>query len=107
MGSGRPHPRRHRESRAIILAASDICHLCGHGGARTADHLITAKDWPRGPDGKHLPGLDEPENMAPAHGSMGSGRNRVHNPCLECGGKLCNQSRGSKPLPVVVRSEDW
>ena len=99
MTQGRNIPRRARTNCAKVLSTSDLCHLCGHPGARTCDHIITARDWPRGPDGKHLPGLNEVANLAPAHGTIG---NRALNPCMQCG-RLCNQSRGATPLPAITR----
>ncbi|WP_435589584.1 hypothetical protein [Micromonospora aurantiaca (nom. illeg.)] len=91
--------RPYRRNRAAVLANSDLCHLCNHHGARTVDHIITARDWPRGPDGRHLPGLDNPDNLAPAHGTLG---NQALNPCPQgCG--LCNQRRGTQPLPTLNR----
>ena len=106
MSSGRSGTRRQRTSRAAVLAHSDLCWLCGHPGARTADHVIDATRWPRTPDGRMLPGFDDPANMRPAHGTMGSGPHRTHNPCPTCG-KLCNQSRGARMTPTSPRSEDW
>jgi hypothetical protein len=95
---------RYRRNRAAVLAASDWCELCGHGGATTTDHIVQPKYWPIGPDGKYLPGLDEPDNLRPAHGVMGNGR--IHNPCPVCG-QLCNQRRGDRVLSPSPRSEDW
>jgi hypothetical protein len=34
---------RYRRLRALILAASDICHLCGHPGADSIDHLYPVR----------------------------------------------------------------
>lgn len=98
--SGRNIPRAARTACAQVLSQSDLCHLCGHHGARTCDHIIPAALWPKGADGKPLPGLDAEDNLAPAHGTIG---NRALNPCEECGGKLCNQSRGARPLPTPNR----
>lgn len=97
--------RPYRRNCARVLADSDLCHLCGHSGARTCDHIVTAKQWPRDPaTGKHLPGLDDVANLAPAHGTMGS--TGATNPCPQgCG--LCNQRRGTRPLTPSPRSEDW
>lgn len=78
-----------------MLSQNDVCGICGHGGSLTGDHIITAKHWPRGADGKPLPGLDDLSNLRPAHGTMGSGRDRLHNHCPTCG-RLCNQSRGAR-----------
>jgi hypothetical protein len=102
MGSGRNIPRAARKNAAYVLSRSDLCHLCGHHGARTADHIISARDWPRGPDGRHLPGLDDVANLAPAHGTIGSTR---LNRCPTCG-RLCNQARGASPLPTATR-QPW
>lgn len=84
----------YRRNRAVLLAQNTLCALCGHEGSQTADHVIAARDWPRGPDGKPLPGLDDLGNLQPAHGTMGAGRTVVQNPCPVCG-RLCNQSRGA------------
>jgi hypothetical protein len=83
----------YRRNRALLLASSDVCALCGHPGAQTADHIISANLWPRDERGKLLPGLNDIGNLQPAHGSMGAGRMVVHNRCTTCGG-LCNQSKG-------------
>ena len=49
--------RKRQERNAKILAASDVCHLCGHPGADAVDHVIPLA---RG-------GSDAPSNLAPAH----------------------------------------
>lgn len=102
MGSGRTGTgaARYRRSRASVLADSDLCGLCGHGGARTTDHLIPPDRWPTDAYGRKLPGFDEPGNLQPAHGTMGN--KPPHNPCPICG-RLCNQSRGNTPLPAATR----
>lgn len=91
MGAPRAIGHRYRQARAAVLSTSDVCHLCGHDGADTVDHLI-----PRSLD----PTVDvaDPANMAPAHGVHG---------CPTCGVK-CNQSRGNR-LVVSRRknSVDW
>lgn len=106
-GSGRSGTgnRRYRTNVQILLSASDVCGICGHGGARTGDHIVSAKHWPRDGNGKPLPGLDDLTNLQPAHGTMGAGRDRIHNPCPVCG-RLCNQSRGAR-LNRQPRSRDW
>ena len=95
--SGRrgPDTRANRKTKAIVLAASDICHLCGHPAALTVDHIISARDWPRDEYGAHLPGLDDLTNLAPAHGTRSP--RAPDNPCPTCG-VLCNQSRGARLL---------
>jgi hypothetical protein len=101
-GMGAAVYRRHR---ADMLAHNDLCALCGHHGARSADHIVTAKDWPRDPAGRMLPGFNDPANLQPAHGTMGAGPAIIHNPCPTCG-SLCNQSRGARPM-LSPRSQDW
>ncbi len=90
--SGTGH-RTYRRNRELVLANSDLCGLCGHHGSRTADHKIPDRLWPRGPDGKRLPGFNDIGNLQPAHGTMGAGRNVVQNRCPVCK-QLCNQSKG-------------
>jgi hypothetical protein len=94
----------YRRNRGILLAGSDLCALCGHYGARTADHKITAKDWPKNPlTGRPLPGFDDLTNLQPAHGTMG-GR-QPDNPCPVCG-LLCNQRRGARS-GARPATRDW
>jgi hypothetical protein len=87
--------RPYRRNRAVVLATSDICGICGHSGARSANHIVPPGKWPRGPDGKPLPGVDGVGNLEPAHGSMGP--NQPPNPCMRClnrhgkPGRMCNQ----------------
>jgi hypothetical protein len=96
-GSGRSGTgnARYRRNREILLATTDICALCGHPGAKTANHKIAAALWPKDMTGRPLPGMDELGNLEPAHGTMGSGRARRQNPCPVCG-ELCNQKRGAR-----------
>lgn len=75
----RGYTAEHERIRAIVLAASTICHLCGHDGADQADD-VTPKS--RG-------GRSTLTNLRPAHGTK---------PCPTCG-RRCNQSRGATPLP--------
>jgi len=67
-----------------------ICHLCGHGGATDADHLVPISvdsDQPI-----------DPHTMRPAHGVNG---------CPTCRRK-CNQSRGNRLEAIVFRPViDW
>lgn len=94
---------RYRHNRAILLALDDVCGICGHPGARTADHIIQPKLWARlFPDNPR--GVDDLANLRPAHGTMAPGQ--PPNPCPTCG-RLCNQSRGST-LPVArPQSRRW
>lgn len=61
------------------------CHLCGHPGATSADHLVPLSVWPNQPYDARL--------ARPAHGVEG---------CETCGVK-CNSSRGNRALAVEVR----
>lgn len=91
--TGRPW-RRVREQ---VLATSDICHLCGHGGAGDVDHhpfplavLLAMGIDPR-----------DPAYLRPAHGS----RSRCP-VCLSC----CNQAKGDRldyQAPNVSPSRVW
>ena len=68
---------------ARILAASDVCHICGHGGANQVDHVIALA---RG-------GTEDASNKRPAHGKT---------PCPTCG-VVCNQSKGDRDFAPVIR----
>lgn len=70
-----------------ILAASDICHLCGEPGADAIDHVIPLA---RG-------GTDDPWNLKPAH----------HNTPNSHGIK-CNRTKSAKlPEPRLTTTRDW
>ncbi len=77
----RPGPRQrgldaaYEANRAILLAYTTRCWLCGHDGADQADHVIPRS---RG-------GTSELRNLRPAHGT---------DPCPICG-RRCNQARSS------------
>lgn len=76
--------RWERFARYAVGYYGGTCHICGHGGARQADHLESVADRPD--LAWSLP------NIRPAHGAPG-------NPCpsctAECGRKVhCNQLRG-------------
>lgn len=109
-GRGGTGAWRYRKNREKLLRESDVCWLCGHGGAQTADHVVVDRDWPRGDDGRRLPGFDELENLRPAHGSMGN--KAPPNYCPTCG-RLCNQSRGDRApgyrraTPARPQSRQW
>ena len=81
----------YRKLRAQVLAASDVCIVCGHGAADAVDHII-----PRSKGGARK----DPDNLAPVHGNAG---------CPVCLRK-CNNEKGDKPLAAVVQlhtSVDW
>jgi len=81
---------RWRTARALVLAASDTCHICGHGGSTDADHVLPLSRFP-----------DQPLDVAllrPAHGAT---------PCPVCG-QRCNASRGNRMTwKTPVRSRIW
>ncbi|MFE1748994.1 HNH endonuclease [Streptomyces anandii] len=82
---------QYRQLRARILAASDVCIVCGHGHATAVDHV-----HPVSKGGAPL----DPANLAPIHGVKG---------CPVCLRK-CNSEKGNRPLSAVVQlvtSVDW
>lgn len=80
----RMHGRRRQERNRKILAASDVCHICGHPEAEAVDHVISL----------HRGGSDDdPANLAPAH----------HKPCPTCG-RPCNLEKGTKDwAPGIIK----
>jgi hypothetical protein len=77
--------RDRKNSAAIVTALGGRCWICGHLGARTADHSQARTEG--GKDGS---------NIQPAHGS---GRGKGRNPCPVCSlaaGRpvFCNQLKG-------------
>jgi 5-methylcytosine-specific restriction endonuclease McrA len=79
----RTNTRAQRRVNQQILAASDVCHLCGHTGADAIDHVIPLA---RG-------GSDAVANKAPAHHDV---------PCPTCGHR-CNREKGARLIAPVVR----
>ncbi|MBW8701874.1 hypothetical protein MBT84_19900 [Streptomyces sp. MBT84] len=82
---------QYRQLRARILRESDVCIVCGHGGADAVDHIHA-----RSKGGAKL----DPDNLAPIHGVRGC---RV---CL----RKCNSEKGARALADVVQlhtSVDW
>jgi hypothetical protein len=85
--TGRPW----RRVRAAVLAASDVCHLCGHPMSGDADHVISPLLRPD-------LALD-PANLRPAHGAL--------SPCPWCG-RRCNQLKGDRAeMREPPRSRAW
>lgn len=107
--------RAFRKTAALVIARDGgTCGICGHGGAITADHIVSYKDWPKDDTGRPHPGLDSPENLRAAHGTRGTAQ---HNPCYQCDtrrwpyGRMCNQSRGAgntvKQVTEEPHSRSW
>ena len=68
-----------------ILAASDVCHICGHPGSDAVDHVIPLA---RG-------GTEDRSNKRPAHHDV---------ECATCGHR-CNREKGVRLIaPVLKRS---
>ena len=80
----RVNTRAIRTRNKRILAASDICWLCGHAGADAVDHKAPVA---LRPDLEH-----DPTNLAPAH---------HFEPCPTCGIK-CNRVKSDKPIAPVM-----
>lgn len=76
---GRTRQRRN----ARVLAASTVCHLCGHEGADEVDHVIALANG----------GSEDLSNLRPAHGQQ---------PCPTCGIK-CNRAKGAKDIAPIIR----
>lgn len=76
--------RKRQERNRRILAASDVCHICGHPGADAVDHV---KAFARG-------GSDtDPTNLKPAHHDV---------PCAVCG-ERCNRAKSDKDFAPIIR----
>jgi 5-methylcytosine-specific restriction endonuclease McrA len=74
--------RKRAERNARILAASDICHICGEPGADGVDHVIALN---RG-------GTEDPSNLRPAH---------HHN--RNSKGQRCNMIKGDRDYAPIIR----
>lgn len=85
--TARSDPRSHQgyrtAKRRMFSVKGTVCHLCGHGGARIADHEPPLKTLPAG----HRISW---ENLYPAHGG---GEYR----CPQCG-LNCNGIKGDRSL---------
>lgn len=102
--SGRSGTPEFARNRPIVLAASRVCGICGHDGAETVDHIVSAPDWPKLAGGRLAPGFDALPNLQPAHGSLGN--SGLVNYCGECG-RACNQSKGARSGAKRPQSRDW
>lgn len=82
--------RPFRRIRALVLATSTVCGICGHDGSDSVDHVV-----PRSVD---LSIAEEITNLQPAH----------YRPCPVCS-RRCNSERGARPLASVLlkTSRQW
>lgn len=94
--TGRPWRRVAQELRD----STDVCSICGHGGARTVDHDPPLKVL-------EALGLD-PRDRQFLRIAHGSGDPRHPNPCPTCG-KYCNQAKGDRLYytPPAPSSRRW
>jgi 5-methylcytosine-specific restriction endonuclease McrA len=84
----RTNTRAQQRANKALLAACDVCHLCGHPGADAVDHVIPLRPRPG-----HPAGTDTPDNRRPAHHDVA---------CPTCGHK-CNREKTNKPIAPVIR----
>lgn len=68
-------------TRAVLATYGTVCHLCGHDGSDSADHLV-------------------PRSKGGAAYDLTNGRPAHHRPCPTCG-RRCNGSRNDRPLPAA------
>lgn len=66
-------------TRLVLHTYGDVCHLCRHRGADSADHLI-------------------PRSLGGAWWDLANARPAHHRPCPTCGVR-CNNRRNNRPLP--------
>jgi 5-methylcytosine-specific restriction endonuclease McrA len=87
--SGRAAVERNRR----LLAANDVCHICGHPGSNAIDHVV-----PLNPRAGQPTGTEDPANLRPAHHNI---------PCPTCGRKCNNEKTNRTYAPIVRTSRDW
>jgi len=85
----------------LVLAHSDLCHLCRHHDAKTVDHIISVDEWLTRYGTTE--GVNHISNLAPAHGTRGP---LPPNRCPTCK-RLCNQAKGAGRAQPSPRSRRW
>lgn len=86
--------RWHLFKQLVFRTYGDVCVVCGHGGARHVDHVISRTEWPEG--------TFVLSNCRPIHGAPG-------NPCPVCsaeahGKKIhCNNIKSGMSLDRAKR----
>ena len=84
MAAGR-NGRPWRRIRAQVLAASNVCWLCGEPGADSVDHVIPLRILKQT---GQMQLAEDPANLRPAH-------------------KVCNSRRQDTPPTPLVSSRRW
>jgi 5-methylcytosine-specific restriction endonuclease McrA len=85
--------RWHIFKQLVFRTYGDVCVVCGHGGARHVDHVISRTEWPEG--------AFELANCRPIHGAPG-------NPCPVCSARAgknvhCNNIKSGMSLARAKR----
>jgi hypothetical protein len=95
--AGRTDRRWRERTRPGVLNASDICHWCGHPGARAVDHIIPRSIAPEL--------ANDPANLAPIHGIEGCD----YCPTRRGKRRVCNGEKGNKvnAVPPDHGSRPW
>lgn len=74
-----------------ILAASDVCHICGHPGSDAVDHVTALARAKDDDDARRLD--TDPTNLLPAHHDVA---------CPTCG-RRCNREKAGKAWAPIIR----
>lgn len=88
----RTGPNYQKWRKQVLARWGDTCHLCGHGQAYTADHLVPLSVWSNQPY--------DPRLARPAHGVVQPDGTEG---CPTCYVK-CNSSRGNRQLAQDIKN---
>ncbi len=83
--------RKRQERNTRILAASDVCHICGHPGSDAIDHVSPLGRATSAAEAKRLD--EDLNNLKPAHHDV---------PCPTCG-ERCNRTKGMKVWAPIIK----